>query len=93
VRVLRVSTRCFWCAEEGDDLNAEIVFEIKYCGSVTETWSEFMPGCNDQRGRPLTDYISSLPKRTQPLLFAGLFFRNRAGDVAGWTGFAGIVRG
>jgi hypothetical protein len=39
MRAMRVSTRCFWDVEEGVDLNAEIVFEIKYGGSVTETWS------------------------------------------------------
>jgi hypothetical protein len=49
--------------KEGDDLNAEIGFEIKYGGSVTETGSYFTPRCNDRRVRPLTTGILSLRKR------------------------------
>jgi len=39
MRVLDVSTRYFGNAMEGDDLNTEIVFEIKYGRSVTEAGS------------------------------------------------------
>ena len=79
--------------EEGVDLNAEIVFEIKYGGAITETWSEFTPRCNDKRVRPRTNDILSLRTEIDPLLFACLFFRNRDSYMAGWTEFAGIVRG
>jgi hypothetical protein len=78
---------------EGVDLNAEIVFEIKNGGSVTETRSEITLRCNDPRVRPLPNDTLSLRKGIDPLLFVGLFFRNRDSDMAGWTGFAGIVRG
>ena len=79
-------------AEEGDDLDAKIVFEIEDGGSVTETWSEFALRSN-ARSRLGTDRILSLRKRIRPLLFAGLFFRNRDSDVTGRAGFTGIVRG
>ena len=79
-------------SEEGDDLDAEIVFEIEDGGSVTETWSEFALRSN-ARSRLGTDRILSLRKRIRPLLFAGLFFRNRDSDVTGRAGFTGIVRG
>jgi hypothetical protein len=79
--------------EESVDLNAEIVFEIKNGGSVTETWSEFTPRCNDRPVRQLTNGILSLRRGIDPLLFVSLFLRNRDSDMAGWTGFTGIVRG
>ena len=79
-------------AEEGDDLDAEIVFEIEDGGSVTETWSEFALRSN-ARSRLGTDRMLSLRKRIRPLLFAGLFLRHRDSDVTGRAGFTGIVRG
>ena len=78
--------------EEGDDLDAKIVFEIEDGGSVTETWSEFALRSN-ARSRRGTDFILSLRKRIWPLLFAGLFLRHRDSDVTGWARFTGIVRG
>ena len=78
---------------EGTDLNAEIVFEIKYSGSVTEIRFELMLRRGDQRVWPLTKDLLSTRKRIQPLLFAVLLCRSRDRDMASWTGFAGIVRG
>lgn len=77
---------------QGDGLDAKVVFEIKYGGSVTKTCIQFTLRSND-RGRPLASDTLNPRKRIQPLPFAGLFFRNRCSDVTGWTGFAGIVRG
>ena len=50
------------------DLNAEIVFEVKYRGSVSETRSEFTPGRNNRPARPVTHDILSLRRWVEPLL-------------------------
>jgi len=90
---VRVSTRCLWKRGKGDDLNAEVVFEIKDCRSITEAGSEFTTGRGGRRLRLMAKRIPGLRKGLQPLLFAGVFCRNRNSDVAGRTGFAGIVCG
>jgi len=87
-----VRRAAFGDAEEGDILDAKIVFEIEDGGPVTETGSQFMARTNN-RSRLVVNRTLRLRKRIRPLLFAGLFFRNRDSDVAGWTGFTGIVRG
>lgn len=78
-------------------LDAEIVFEIKDHMPVTKAGSELTAGRSDWGIRLLAESNPGLRKRLRPLLLAllfdSLFYRNRIGDVTGWTGFAGIVCG
>lgn len=80
---------------KGDDLNAEIVFEIKDRRPVTQAGNEFTAECGDKRVRLMAQPILGLRKRLRPLplLFESLFCRNRIRDVTGWTVFAAIVYG
>src|ERR1700759_50391 len=77
---------------EGDDLNAEIVFEIKDGGLVTEARSQLTAECDDGRLPSMAGGILSSRKRVWPLLLTRLLCCDRDRDVAGGTGFAGIVR-
>jgi hypothetical protein len=78
---------------KGNDLKAEIVFEIKDRRPVTQAGSEFTAGCGDSQVRLMAQPILGLRKRLQPLplLFERPFCRNRIRDVTGGTGFVGIV--
>jgi hypothetical protein len=87
---MHISTRTHR-KQEGDDLNAEIVFEIKDCRLVTETGSKFTMWREGRRMCPMIERTLCLRARLEPLLFDCLFCRNRNRDVAGRTGFAGIV--
>jgi hypothetical protein len=89
---MRVSTRRTQSIGKGDDLNAEIVFEIKDGRLVTEAGSKFTAGRGDRRVRLMVERILGLRRRLQTLLFDSLFCRNCNRDVAGRTGFACIVR-
>lgn len=57
VRTMTFQRAAYGIGDKGDDLNAEIVFEIKYGCAVTEARSEFTERCADLWAGPITTRI------------------------------------